>query len=125
MSEAERQGQADRTEVARAGEAERTELVDAEVHKARRTRYTVTAIFLAMVVVVGLFARWVVQQRHADCHAAIEARDAGEQKDVELWGRAADYLDAEPEVRADFLAFIHDTYDAMPPPGPCGGDVPE
>lgn len=121
--------------------SEQPEPIQREVRKGLRLRYAVTVCTAVLVLTAVLFGRYLgdlrekdraaaerarerdrellIELRALDCAALIESRAASEAKDVELWSRAADYLEASPEVREAFLLFIHDTYEAMPDPGPC------
>lgn len=96
-----------------------TPLTAAEVRKGARTRWTVTGIFVALVILLGSFFAYERIEQSRACNTGLEVRQANEEIDRRLWGEAADALEASPEQKAEFLAFIGEQYDELPPPAAC------
>lgn len=109
---------------------EKVDRPDGEPENPRRLKWVVTGMWVAMTIYVTLTSFLLITDRRADqraareeqqrsCQIGLTVREQYEEIDRTLWGRAADELGAEPEVKAGFLDFISQQYGALPPPSAC------
>lgn len=101
-------------------EARATPEVIDEVSKARSTRYVIIGLWIAMAVMLAVFALAWRLERVRHCDNAYDTRADFEAIDVGLWRQAHDEGLIDDDTFADAERFVRNGYDQLPEPAACG-----